>query len=43
MPNAYDAIILGTGAAGLATALSLPSHWRIALVSKGETDAKNTT
>jgi len=38
----YDAIILGTGAAGLSAALSLPAHWRVAMVSKGETDAGST-
>ncbi len=38
----YDAIILGTGAAGLAAAVGLPSHWRVALVSKGQPDAGST-
>ncbi len=30
----FDAVIIGTGAAGLYTALNLPANWRIALVTK---------
>jgi L-aspartate oxidase len=30
----FDAVIIGTGAAGLYTALKLPEHWNIALVTK---------
>jgi L-aspartate oxidase len=30
----FDAVIVGTGAAGLYTALKLPEHWNIALVTK---------
>jgi L-aspartate oxidase len=30
----FDAVIIGTGAAGLYTALKLPEHWSIALVTK---------
>ncbi|MCP1726667.1 L-aspartate oxidase [Natronospira proteinivora] len=40
--RSYDAIILGTGAAGLAAALSLPRDWHVALVSKGPVDAGST-
>jgi len=40
--RSYDAIILGTGAAGLAAALSLPRDWHVALVSKGPADAGST-
>lgn len=37
MTNAnFDAIILGSGAAGLTAALLMPSHWRVALISKSE-------
>ncbi|MGA7953371.1 MAG: L-aspartate oxidase [Gloeobacterales cyanobacterium] len=30
----FDAVIIGTGAAGLYSALKLPEHWNIALVTK---------
>ncbi len=30
----YDAIVVGAGAAGLYTALCLPSHWSVALIAK---------
>ncbi|TSE25068.1 L-aspartate oxidase [Tepidimonas sediminis] len=33
-PRVYDALIIGSGLAGLATALLLPSHWRVAVVTK---------
>jgi L-aspartate oxidase len=37
MPNmTFDAIILGSGAAGLTAALLMPAEWRIALISKTE-------
>ncbi len=41
-PTAFDAIVIGSGAAGLSAALNLPKHWRIALVSKGPADAGST-
>lgn len=40
-PN-YDVLIIGTGAAGLALALSLPESKRIALISKEELAAGST-
>ncbi|MFN3830533.1 MAG: FAD-binding protein, partial [Tepidimonas ignava] len=33
-PRSYDALIIGSGLAGLATALRLPTDWRIAIVTK---------
>jgi L-aspartate oxidase len=30
----YDVLIIGSGLAGLATALLLPTHWRVAIVTK---------
>ncbi|WP_058615725.1 L-aspartate oxidase [Tepidimonas taiwanensis] len=33
-PRSYDALIIGSGLAGLATALLLPTDWRIAIVTK---------
>ena len=33
-PHVYDALIVGSGLAGLATALQLPRHWRVAIVTK---------
>ncbi|SHE28765.1 L-aspartate oxidase [Lampropedia hyalina DSM 16112] len=33
--EAYDAIIVGAGLAGLSVALQLPAHWRVALLLKG--------
>ncbi|MGB0361328.1 MAG: FAD-dependent oxidoreductase, partial [Endozoicomonas sp.] len=38
----YDVIIIGSGAAGLTTALQLPSHFRIALFSKDSLNAGST-
>ncbi|MDQ2068295.1 L-aspartate oxidase [Natronospira bacteriovora] len=38
----FDAIVIGSGAAGLAAALNLPEDWRVALVSKGPADAGST-
>ena len=35
-PHQHDVLIIGSGAAGLATALHLPKDCRIALISKGE-------
>lgn len=34
MKNNYDAIIVGTGAAGLFAALSLPTHYNVLMISK---------
>ena len=39
---AYDVVILGRGAAGLATALHLPSSFRVALLSKGDVRQSST-
>ena len=36
MRHEYDVLILGSGAAGLSLALHLPSHCRVAVLSKGE-------
>ncbi|MFY0664760.1 MAG: L-aspartate oxidase [Natronospirillum sp.] len=38
----FDVLIIGTGAAGLTLALSLPAHLRIGLVSKGELGGGST-
>ncbi len=38
----FDVLILGSGAAGMTAALSLPRHLNIALVSKGDLDAGST-
>lgn len=38
----FDVLIIGTGAAGLTLALSLPDHLRIALVSKGNLGGGST-
>ena len=38
----YDVVIIGSGAAGLTTALRLPASVRIALISKGSPDAGAT-
>ncbi len=35
----YDVLIIGSGAAGLTTALTLPKHVRIAVLSKGDLSA----
>ena len=45
MPQAFqfDAIIIGTGAAGLTAALHLPKDWNIALVSKGKLNHGSTS
>ena len=32
--HVYDALIIGSGLAGLSTALLLPTHWRVAVVTK---------
>ncbi|WP_299734362.1 L-aspartate oxidase [uncultured Endozoicomonas sp.] len=41
-PFDYDVIIIGSGAAGLTTALQLPDHFRIALFSKDSLSAGST-
>ena len=38
----HDVLIIGSGAAGLSTALRLPSHLRIALLSKGDLNEGST-
>jgi hypothetical protein len=37
-----DAVVVGAGVAGLAFALSLPSSWRVALLTKGRLGESNT-
>ena len=39
----FDVLILGSGAAGLATALALPEHLSVALLSKGPLAAGATS
>ncbi|MBL6808687.1 MAG: FAD-binding protein, partial [Pseudomonadales bacterium] len=39
----FDVLVLGSGAAGLATALALPTHLTIALLSKGPLAAGATS
>ena len=34
-PYQYDALVLGTGAAGLTLALRIPKHIRVAVLAKG--------
>ena len=38
----HDVVIIGRGAAGLALALRLPSHYRIAVLSKGDVKQSST-
>lgn len=38
----HDVVIVGRGAAGLATALHLPPHYRIAILSKGDITQSST-
>ena len=38
----YDVLIIGSGAAGLTTALTLPNHLRIAVLSKGDLSSGST-
>lgn len=38
----FDVLIIGTGAAGMTLALSLPNHLRIALISKGDLGGGST-
>ncbi|WP_205624683.1 L-aspartate oxidase [Marinobacter nanhaiticus] len=38
----YDVLIIGSGAAGLAVALNLPSHLKVAVISKGELSSGST-
>lgn len=38
----YDVLIIGSGAAGLTTALTLPAHLRIAVLSKGDLSSGST-
>lgn len=42
MNNIYDVIIVGTGAAGLFAALSLPENYRILMVTKDEMDRSDS-
>ncbi|MFT7288609.1 MAG: L-aspartate oxidase, partial [Halieaceae bacterium] len=42
MHHRYDVVIVGRGAAGLALALRLPSHYRIAVLSKGDVRQSST-
>ena len=42
MPHAFDALILGSGAAGLTAALKLAEHGRVAVVTKRERMDGNT-
>lgn len=41
-PHNYDVVVIGSGAAGLTLALSLPSDQRIAVISKGKLDHGST-
>ena len=41
-PSDYDAVIIGSGAAGLTLALQLPTRFRIAIFSKGQLQAGST-
>lgn len=41
-PRIYDAIIVGTGVAGLFTALSLPEHYSILLITKDQMDQSDS-
>ena len=36
LPNSFDVIVVGAGAAGLYSALCLPAHLRVAIVSKAD-------
>ena len=38
----HDVLIIGSGGAGLAVALNLPSHLKVAVISKGDLDAGST-
>lgn len=38
----YDVVIIGSGAAGLTLALSLPEHMQVAVISKDQLDAGST-
>ncbi len=42
-PQVYDAIIIGSGAAGLTAALNLAKHMKVAVLSKGDLNAGSTT
>ena len=37
-PESTDVLVIGAGLAGMATALSLPPHLRVAMLSKGPAD-----
>ena len=41
-PHAHDVIVLGSGAAGLTTALNLASRFKVAVLAKGELNAGST-
>lgn len=41
-PQHYDVLVIGSGAAGLTLALSLPTHLKIAVISKTSLDAGST-
>ncbi len=41
-PRAYDVLVIGSGAAGLTAALTLPPHLTIAVLAKGDIDAGST-
>ncbi|HGE2362055.1 TPA: FAD-dependent oxidoreductase, partial [Pseudomonas aeruginosa] len=38
----HDVLVIGSGAAGLSLALTLPEHLRIAVLSKGELSQGST-
>jgi L-aspartate oxidase len=38
----HDVVVIGRGAAGLSLALRLPSHFRIAVLSKGDVKQSST-
>jgi L-aspartate oxidase len=41
-PRAYDVLVIGSGAAGLTAALTLPPHLKVAVLAKGDIDAGST-
>ncbi|MGB7406137.1 MAG: L-aspartate oxidase [Pacificimonas sp.] len=42
-PQSFDAVIIGSGAAGLTAALALANHMKVAVLSKGDLSAGSTT